>query len=380
MIYFAKGRDLNRVLQHRLERDDAFEADECYVVFPYMKNRHTFGLLETRDLILSEKHIRTVVLNPSRYLFLGLHTCFPNNRGTRVFSTIQEAASMFSSDTEQGHFLFGFLHTRFNPKCEINERPLRSGIFIVSENTDYQTLANTSGAFETFEVLDRGGRFAQASEPMSWHDYADTSVVRALSEIPEDPEQLETQKQTAVVSRSQKQASQGFYVSGGMHILENSTGYLATKPGTDEVFPFANFVIRIDTGLWFPDSEEIYFAGWIIVSGQPVPFVISNSQMHQPKAILWQAQRAVNRSGIPNLSMPTVTEPAHQRKLVNILAQQIGKKPTLTGVQVLVIIGLIRRQEEPTTPTVRIGLPTRCQHQRHGSLHPHRQSAIARDA
>ncbi len=78
--------------------------------------------------------------------------------------------------------------------------------------------------------------------------------------------------------------------------------------------------------------------------------------------------------------MPTVTEPAHQRKLVNILAQQIGKKPTLTGVQVLVIIGLIRRQEEPTTPTVRIGLPTRCQHQRHGSLHPHRQPAIARDA
>ena len=359
MLYFAHGRDLNRVLRNWLKREDVFDATKCYLVVPYMVNRHSYGLLEIRDL--NEKHVQTVVLNPSRYMFFGMHTCLPDNRETQVFSTRQEASLMYSRAMERADFQIGFLHVRVNANAEIMHPPLRSGTFIVTENADFNTLANTRRAFETFEVIDPQDRFGRASEPTSWRDYAANSVLKALREDPADPEreysvrtsgmieslrnseafpallkQLEAQNKTAVVSRIRRQAShRGVYVLGGMHIIETSTGYLATKPGTDTVFPFANFVIRIDSSIWFPESQEVYFSGWIILSGQRIPFAIANSQVHQPKTILVQAQRAANRSGILNLSMPTVTDPAHQRKLVGILAQQIGTKPTIIGVQVL---------------------------------------------
>ena len=91
----------------------------------------------------------------------------------------------------------------------------------------------------------------------------------------------------------------------------------------------ANFLIQIDASVWFEESVESFFMGRVILKGSPVPVMISDAEMYKPKAILQQAQRAVNRART-DLPTPTITDWTRQSNLVSIIAQQIGDKPRLT--------------------------------------------------
>ena len=85
MFYVAKGEHINRVLHYSRVRVRALKPRELYWIYPYFKNRHTFGLLEIRDI--KGKSVRTVKLNPSRFLFFGLHAQLPGIRQIRLFDS-----------------------------------------------------------------------------------------------------------------------------------------------------------------------------------------------------------------------------------------------------------------------------------------------------
>jgi hypothetical protein len=117
---------------------------------------------------------------------------------------------------------------------------------------------------------------------------------------------LESRHQTAVVRRIQRQTGgRQLFVLGGIHVSETPDGYVATKPGTNLNSRFTNFVIKIDSRIWFAETQETFFSGWLGLNRQFVPFLLSNSQMHQPKTILSQAQLPANRATNPNLPLPT---------------------------------------------------------------------------
>ncbi len=108
---------------------------------------------------------------------------------------------------------------------------------------------------------------------------------------------------------------------------------MATKPGTSLYSQFTNFIIKIDSRIWFEESQESYLSGRVLVNREFVPLLLSDARMHQPKDILLQAQRAVHRAAIPHLPMPTVTDAAHQGKLVGIISHQLGNAPNIIGIQ-----------------------------------------------
>src|SRR6266446_1773595 len=359
MLYIVRGDDLNVMLQSWLGGEEAFEAGECYLICPYFKNRHTFGLLEI--LTLEEKHLRTVHLNPTQHMFFGLHTCFPDNHQTRVVSAWQAAAQRYSRAMENGDFRTGVVQVQFNPNGEPNREPaLRSGLFQVTKDTDFNTLVKHRAAFEDLEIIDPGGRFAAAPKPVAWRQYGINSVIKALNEDPKDEDRvyslrtsgmieslrddaevfpallqhLEKHNGKSVLGRIRRQrGGQELFILRGIHVAESPTGYVATKPGTNLYSQFTNFVIKIDSRIWFEESEESYLSGRVLMHGEFVPLLLSDAQMHQPKAILLQAQRAVNRAAIPHLPLPTVTDAAHQGKLVSIISHQIINAPKIIGIQ-----------------------------------------------
>src|SRR6266478_1128746 len=376
MLYIVRGEDLNLVLQRWLKPGKTFERGKCYLVFPYLRSRHAFAALEICDL--NEKHLMTLQLIPCAHMFLGLHTCFPDTRQTQVFSTRQEAAANYSQAMERGDYHLGFVHTRFNPNGENSEPSLRSGVFVVTKTTDFNTLVKNGQAFEELKIIDRQGKFAEAIEPVPWRQYGVNSMLKGLREDPKVAyastleslrgdakvlpallEHLQSHDQKAVVNRIRRQLSgHELFVQGGMHTIEGPTGYVATKPGTNLSSQFTNFLIQIDSSIRFEESEQTYFSGWIVLNGRTVPFFISNAQTHQPRAILLQAQLAANRVAIPNLPMPTIIDPTHQRKLTTIIAQQIGNRPKIIGVQRLGWTPTKDRFVTPTWEARALGLAT----------------------
>src|SRR6266404_5244627 len=75
MFYVAHGRKLNTLLQYCSDARE-FDADAVYLVYPFLKNHHTFSRLEVHDE--TGRFVRNLELNPSRYMYFGLHTCLPN--------------------------------------------------------------------------------------------------------------------------------------------------------------------------------------------------------------------------------------------------------------------------------------------------------------
>ena len=69
-------------------------------------------------------------LNPSRFMFFGLHSCLPDIRETRVFGAKLEASIMHSQAMQSGNFLIGFVHLRFDPNAHRLERPLPKAVLI----------------------------------------------------------------------------------------------------------------------------------------------------------------------------------------------------------------------------------------------------------
>ena len=84
---------------------------------------------------------------------------------------------MYSQAMQNGDFQIGVVHTRFNPNSEPNESPLKPGLFTVTKNADFNTRVNNRKAFEQLEVLDREGRFADATQPVAWPDCGVNAVL-----------------------------------------------------------------------------------------------------------------------------------------------------------------------------------------------------------
>jgi hypothetical protein len=180
MFYAAKGEDINRALHYLPEDGRAFNPTELYFVFPYFANHHTVALLEIHDA--EDKPVRTVSLNPSRYMFFGLHSCMPDNRETRVFDTREAALKMHGYGMKMGNFRIGFVHVLFDPDKAASEPPVSSGVFLVSEKTNFNTLVNTRLAFKDFYVADDQHAYADDLPTASWVLYASNQIIDALNE------------------------------------------------------------------------------------------------------------------------------------------------------------------------------------------------------
>jgi hypothetical protein len=355
MFYAASGEEINRALHYPPDDSRAFNPTQLCWVFPYFANHHRVALLEIHDA--DDKPVRTVKLNPSRYAFFGLHSCLPDNQETRVFGTREEALKMHGDGMKMGDFQVGFLHVLFDPDKATSEPPISSGVFLVSEKTDFNTLVNTRLAFKDFYVADDKCAYADNLPTARWSDYALNQIITGLNEenleyapriasmveslqgdrpaLDQLLRHLERAKHKELVELIRKQLEpQEIFPAAGMRVIETSEGYLAKKSDTDFGSHFTNFLVQIDANVWFEERKETHQLGRVILNGNSVPFLISSDQTQNAKAILTKFQQAANQTGL-NKAMPMITDLTFQDTLVTVLAQHTANKPKIIGQESL---------------------------------------------
>lgn len=354
MFYVATGKQLNKILHYPTDDTDRLETNKAYLVFPFFKNRHTFAMLQIREDC--GKLVKTVDLNPSRYMFFGLHSCLPDNRETRVFANPEDALVMHSHAMQQGDFRLGFVSVGFNPSADPEPSPLRSGTFMITDPGDFNTIVKNRMAFDEFSVADYAHRFADTLEVIPWTRYALNAAIVIINEdmaytprlamtvesLKTDPEvfnrfisYLEQLGQQIILNRLKRHVdTQQVFSIGSMTITETVSGYVAKKSGTNVTSHFTNFLIKIDCSLWFDESQETYYSGRVILNGNHVPFLLSSLASKQAKSIITLAEQAVQQAGIiSEVNLPTITDTTLQSKLVDIINLQKNNKPRRVGVQ-----------------------------------------------
>ncbi len=355
MFSVARGEDVNRVLHYSRRQVPPLDPEELYWIFPYFKNRYTFALLEIHDE--SGKSVRTVKLNSSRFLYFGLHTLLPNLRQIRVFDSREGAMEMHGHATEMGEYGIGSLHVLTDSKLEVTDPPFEAGVFVLSEKTEFTTLAQIRDAFQDFEIADAQFRFnfEETFPTIPWRDYVLKKSLEILREegdcwprlsamvesLKNDGEvlkaligQLEDLKQIEIVERIRKQLDpQQVFTVGTMRVSATPEGYFATSSETGVSTQLTNFVIQFEATIWFDESNGIYCMGSVILQGQQFPFLAPIERMLKPKGLLAQIQQATRDTGISEpISPPVIMSSRLQNKLVSAIAQQVAVKPKRVGV------------------------------------------------
>jgi len=354
MFYPAPGEAINAALRLPVAHVRALNPKQVYFVHPYFKNHHTFGVLQIEDE--TNNLVRILRLNSSRYLWFGLHGCLPDVVETRVFGTREAALKMLGHAVAAGNFRVGFVHVLIDPNAEASQPPMNSGVFLASESTDFNTLCNHRLAFEQFSIADEKRAYADALSTVKWAQYAANQVVAAINIDGEyspqvagmveslqcDPATLNellghfkrgNRKDLGECVRQQLEPQEIFLVDG-TRVSETSSGYVVNHTESGISSPFTNFLVRFDYSVWFEDREETYYGARVILDGNSVPFLISNEERQNPRAILAKVQQAVNQTGL-NKKLPMIIDPTFQKQLVAVLAQQIGNKPKGLGVEFL---------------------------------------------
>ena len=355
MFYVAKGEHINRVLHYSRVRVRALKPRELYWIYPYFKNRHTFGLLEIRDI--KGKSVRTVKLNPSRFLFFGLHAQLPGIRQIRLFDSREAAMEMHGYAMQIGEFGIGSLHVLTDSTLDLTDPTIKAAVFFVSKKTEFTTLTQIREAFQDFEIADAQRRFnfEETLSTIPWWDYVLKEVLEilrgegdpwprlsAVMESLKNDEQvlkalighLKDLKQITIVERIRKQLDpQRIFTVGRMRVSATPEGYVAISSKTGVSTQLTNFLIRFDINIWFDQRNETYCMGRVILQGQQFPFVAPINQMLKPRGLLAQLQQATRDSPISKpVSPPVILSSRLQNKLVSAIAQQVAVKPTRLGV------------------------------------------------
>ncbi len=310
VLYIVKGSHLNGVLQRLAKPGRPFEADETYLVLPYFQNFCRFAQLQICDL--HEKLLKTVPVDSSQIMIFGLHTCLLGKKRIQVVESPHEAAQAYSASVYAGEY-GGFVHLRFDPQGEPHKSPLQSARLVVTQQTDFQSLINSRKVFQHLEVIDPQGRFTDAKAQPA-------TEKNQLTLVPATPVPLQAQQ---------------LFIVNGVHVAETVAGYVATEPGTNLNCRFTNFVIRVESRVWFEERQQTYLRGWIRLRKDVVPLLLLNSQAQRAEAILLEAQRAVDQVAARNLPTPAILDSVHKSKLVDIVQQQLDGVGKQVGVETL---------------------------------------------
>ncbi len=243
MFYVTSGETINNVLHYARQSVRPLNAKELYWVFPYLRSHHVFGLLEIEDA--QGKLVRTVRLNPSHYLYFGLHSELGDCSQTRIFATRKQALEAYGYAMKMSRFGIGFLHLASDLKAA-PDPPRKKAIFVVAQKEDFNTLVSNRPAFEQFEVAGCADEFAETLQPIPWSQYALTRITEAIKldgdyspQVPamirslrNDPfvfssllSHFERQKQLAILEQIRKLADEEpLFTSRGIEVREMSNG------------------------------------------------------------------------------------------------------------------------------------------------------------
>jgi hypothetical protein len=295
MFYVVRGEALNKVLHYAKHSVRPLQPNELFWVYPYFKDRRTVGLLEIENA--SRKLVRTVRLNPARYLYFGLHSEFADSEQTRVLATRQETLEAYGYALKMSRFRIGFLHVRCDLKAEFNP-PRKRAIFLVTETAGFDEVASMRHAFERLDIADGADRFAETLKPVPWSDYALAQITEIIERdggysarvstmvrsLQGDPpvftallRYLESHNQRAILEQIRKLiADKPLFSIRGVDIIEMANGYAARKAGQNTPVQFTNFRIRIDCIIWFEQSQQTYLSGRLLLNnrhqkGRPQP-------------------------------------------------------------------------------------------------------------
>ncbi len=354
MIYVAKGSKLNQILHYSPTHVERFQPETPYIVYPYFKNRHTFAMLQIRDV--HGKHVKSIELNPCRSMFFGLHSCLPSSEQVQVYEKPEDAMVLHSYCTQQARFKEGFVNIAFDPSADPEESPLKSGIFMATADTDFNLLVKNRGAFEDFYIADYKHRFAETLDFKPWHVYALNTIVGMLNKdrsvsprvsmfvesLKSDPKvcsqllyYMEECGQFVLLDQIKRHVdTHQVFTIGSMQVSEKESGYVAKKVGTNASSHFTNFLIKIDVTIWFEETAETFYSGRIVLNGHQVPFLISSLESKQAKQIVQRAEQAVQKAGvISEVNLPIVLDTTLVGRLVDIIGQQTQNKPRRVGIQ-----------------------------------------------
>jgi hypothetical protein len=244
----------------------------------------------------------------------------------------------------------------FNPEGSEDALTLRKGVAIEPLVEDFNGLVRSRLLCQEFyvasahqDIVGVGGRFR------AWHDYVAQQFLRLyqidktfnfrvstfVQSLKSDAQAcrvlttwLDKRGHPDLALKIHRQLDQReLYVSGNLNIIATENGYVARRPNSSLEVAFTNFLIRVDTRIWFDDVQEMFYAGRVVINHQEFPILLPKSSLQKPHEIAHLALSAVRQLQTEHPPHPSIIDTTYKRHLTSVIEQQAASKPEMIGVR-----------------------------------------------
>lgn len=351
-LMVSRGAALNEILH--LVGSAALKPKDAFIAMPYFSDWHAVSWLRLENATSTED-TKWIEVNPSRHSWLGLHTLVPGQHAV-VHERTGQTLRAQSWHMDHGQRETSHLHLKVSSLSTIPGRSLPGLVFLASDAPDLQLMTELGQITPELRIGDISAAttVAPVESSITWDDYAMSLLrdrmhreggylhqTRALVEqLKADRhvcdkmgawlEKLQDQRWFRMF-KDQTRRPQTFH-RGPHTILETKEGYAIRRTGSIHQHLFTNFTIQVDRNVWFPDTQELWHDGRVVIGDNECGIRFSHHAAGKAEQLEHISTSAVLRAGRKH-DLPVIIDPAARKHLVFAVTQQIASRPRTEGIR-----------------------------------------------
>lgn len=331
--------------------------DSSYLLVLYYKNLYTLSYIE---IYAENKLIHTLPVHSSKFSFAGLHNGNVNASKVKLYLNPMEAFENYSDsmsfmDADNDSLFLAVKRTQGATKNTENKFKKATYMYSLKDSiTDAAHLNHITHDLHVgiSEVESKTSQtvnwntflFSELQKLLKHHEFKLTPKVESIfKELNMNDIVKSTLNKWLTSINHEKLAQQLTTVNtkpqmvwqSGAEIIKTEKGYIACKPNDLSSTQFTNFTLELENYIDFPDSNDLYYNGYVHMEDKKFPFRLERKSITTPQKIESAAIRGVKMSGIPYTNLPVIIDNAYGKYLTKILMRDAASISKVPGVSKL---------------------------------------------
>ena len=330
LLFLANPDQLNDLLSPIYDDSDfPFSIpDENFLIYPFFSSYSNICELQITTVRGTFQH--SISVEKSKFSYFGLHSVDPARPTQEVNMYVKptEALSLYGHERSRSNFDYGII----SPLMDLGN--LQSNLKFADVVYRY---AKGENLFIPYAFKENCVNLRVGENQNTSHNTATTTFdgfLLAVFKRLVDKEKQYTPAVADFLNELKLEPKDMFiyrnYTFSAVTVAESEGGYKAQKKSSSEYIPFTNFIIKFHKTVNFPELNEMYHEGTLILGDLQIPFIAPSRSISKPQELEKVLQEAARASS--STMHPIITDISFNQALSNVLRHNLADAVTTTGV------------------------------------------------
>lgn len=339
VVYVSKGLQLNATLglTERL-----LDPDKDYAVLPMWLDYHRLGSIRIWEP-WQPTPTRTHSFDSRQPAIFGLHTTVPDGSEIRIYSSELLAVQELDFRSRHAQKFAGCVSVMAAKDNKPGQPVIGQASFIATPDTGLEQALQAKAVTRKLRILASATGFTGDGPVKEWLEYMIIEFQRRMRKREQQPSEfincidqlkldseaylalcrwLESTRMEDVLQLVKARGRNRVVLERDNLVISSSDdGYVATRVKSGTKMVFTNFTLQVQSVMWVPDTQEMFYSCLALVQGQQVRLNLSSRGVNNARDIEMTVALAAAKQGVASV-IPVILDASLGRNLTAILKAQ----------------------------------------------------------